>query len=222
AWAALGAAAANAQIGPPPSSCNPFGNEPRQVLPNPLPTTCLGGERIGPWLDPDGTPRHACLYEPASAAASKPLPLVVYLQPSLFTADTIQVTNLLDFLDSANLTGDRSRPGFFLLAPEGRFTNHFYPPPDDRGTGWDNWYRQLEPGGVQVDGVTYPQNVDAAAIDHFIAALTATGRIDMRRIYVTGWSNGAAMAYLYALDRPQVASIAVYTAPNPFRAFNDP
>jgi hypothetical protein len=223
-WGVLGIAIASAQVGGPPPSCNPFGDPPREVFPNPVVTTCLDGRRIGPWLDPDGTPRHACLYEPASAAAasSVPLPLVVYLQPSLFTADTILDTSLLDFLDSANLTGDRSRLGFYLLAPEGRFTSHFYPAPDDRGTGWDNWYRQLAPSDVHIGGVSYPQNVDAAAIDHFIAAMTATGKIDTRRIYVTGWSNGAAMAYLYALNRPQVASIAVYTAPNPFRAFNDP
>jgi hypothetical protein len=221
-WATVGVTASHAQVGPAPPTCSPFGNEPRDIFPNPVVTTCLGGQRIGPWSDRDGTPRHACLYEPASAASSGPLPLVVYLQPSLFTADTILYTNILDYLDSANLSGDRSRPGFFLLAPEGRFTSHFYPPPDDRGTGWDNWYRQLDPAGVQVGGVFYPPNVDAEAIDHFIAEMTATGKIDTRRIFVTGWSNGAAMAYLYALNRPQVASIAVYTAPNPFRAFNDP
>jgi len=58
--------------------------------------------------------------------------------------------------------------------------------------------------------------------DHFIAEEVATEKVDTRRIYVTGWSNGAAMGYLYALNRPQIAAAAVYTAPNPFRAFNDP
>src|SRR5439155_1470071 len=82
---------------------------------------------------------------------------------------------------------------------------------DDRGTGWDNWYRQLDKSGgaVTVDGVSYPQNVDAATIDHFIDEEVATGKVDTRRIYVTGWSNGAAMGFLYALSRRRIAAAAV-------------
>jgi hypothetical protein len=205
--------------------CNPFGNAPRSLVANNTVTTCAGGTTIGPWPDGDGTPRSACLYEPSSASTANPLPLVVYLHPSLFTADTIPfATNLLTLLSSANVSDDASRPGFILLAPEGRATTHFYPSPDDQGTGWDNWYRQLDPKGRTrvVQGVTYQQNVDAAAIDHFIAEEVATGKVDPRRIYVTGWSNGAAMGYLYGLNRQNVAALAVYSAPNPFQAFNDP
>ena len=205
--------------------CGPFGNAPRTIVPDTTVTTCSSGTTIGPWPDPDGTPRHACLYEPAAASLANPLPLVVYLHPSLFTADTIPTaTNLLDFLSTANVSGDPARPGFILLAPEGRATTHFYPAPDDRGTGWDNWYRQLDPSGGDrvVGGTTYGQNVDAATIDHFIDVEVATGKVDTRRIYVTGWSNGAAMGYLYGLNRPGIAALAVYTAPNPFEAFNDP
>jgi predicted esterase len=207
------------------ADCTPFGNAPRSLVPDGTVTTCFGGTMIGPWPDGDGTPRHACLWEPVFASAAKPLPLVVYLQPSLFTADTVPFgTNLLSFLNTANVSGDRTRPGFILLAPQGRATTHFYPEPDDQGTGWDNWYRQLDPSGGErvVGGMTYPQNVDAAAIDHFIAEEVATGKVDPTRIYVTGWSNGSAMGFLYALNRPQIAALAVYTAPNPFRAFNDP
>lgn len=207
------------------AQCGPFGNPPRPRVLNTTITTCVGGVTVGPWVDGDGTLRNACLYEPASASPARPLPLVVYLQPSLFTADTIPLaTNLLELRDTADLTGDPARPGFILLAPQGRATTHFYPAPDDQGTGWDNWYRQLDPsGGPRVaGGRLYPQNVDAATIDHFIAAEVATGKVDTNRIYVTGWSNGSAMAVLYALNRPQVAAVAVYTAPNPFRAFDDP
>ena len=206
-------------------SCGPFGNAPRAVVPDLTITTCAGGVPMMPWLDGNGMPRGACLYEPAFASPARPLPLVVYLHPSLFTADTIPfATNLLLLRDTADLTGDPARPGFILLAPQGRATTHFYPVPDDQGTGWDNWYRQLDPsGGPRIAGGRfYPQNVDAAAIDHFIAAEIATGKVDTSRIYVTGWSNGSAMAVLYALNRPQVAAVAVYSSPNPFRAFNDP
>jgi dienelactone hydrolase len=223
AVAVFGAALAHAAAAA--SDCTPFGNAPQAIVPDMTTTTCAGGTMLGPWADGDGTPRFACLWAPPGASAAKPLPLVVYVHPSLFTADTVPfATNLLELLAIANVSGDPARPGFILLAPEGRATTHFYPSPDDRGTGWDNWYRQLDPsGGARVvDGVTYPQNVDAATIDHFIAAELATGTVDPRRVYVTGWSNGSAMGILYALNRPGIAAAAVYTAPNPFEAFDDP
>jgi hypothetical protein len=49
-----------------------------------------------------------------------------------------------------------------------------------------------------------------------------TGKVDINRIFVTGWSNGAAMSVLYGVSRPNVAAIAPYSAPDPFHAFNDP
>jgi pimeloyl-ACP methyl ester carboxylesterase len=207
------------------AQCGPFGNAPRGLTPDLVPLTCSGGTMMAPWSDSDGNTRVACLYEPASASAANPLPLLVYIHPSLFTADTVSVaTNILDYLDTGNLSGDPARPGFIVVAPEGRSTTHFYPMPDDQGPGWDNWYRQLERHGrsVVVDGVTYPQNVDAATIDHFIDQEVATGKVDPKRVYVTGWSNGAAMGFLYALNRRRIAAAALYTAPNPFEAFNDP
>ena len=219
------AAALTVPVGAAADTCTPFGNTPRAIVPNVLPTTCDKGTMMASWSDSDGTARGACLYEPPSASAANPLPLVVYIHPSLFTADTIAVaTNMLDFLGTANVSDDPARPGFIVVAPIGRATTHFYPAPDDQGTGWDNWYRQLDKSGgpVTVDGVTYPQNVDAATIDHFIDEEVATGKVDTRRIYVTGWSNGAAMGFLYALNRHRIAAAAVYTAPDPFEAFNDP
>ena len=69
---------------------------------------------------------------------------------------------------------------------------------------------------------TYPENADAAAIDHFISAEIATGKVDTSRIYITGWSGGAAMAILYALNRPNIKAVAIYSAPDPFGAFDDP
>jgi pimeloyl-ACP methyl ester carboxylesterase len=64
--------------------------------------------------------------------------------------------------------------------------------------------------------------VDAGAIDHFMREEVSTGRVDSERIYVMGWSNGAAMAWLYGLDRDNIAAAAVYSAPDPFGALNDP
>jgi dienelactone hydrolase len=204
-------------------TCGPFGNPPAKLIANVVPK-CDDGALIGPWKDSDGTPRYACLYQPPPGTPPKPLPLIVYLHPSLANADSVRrYTNLLDLLKTANVSDDSSRPGFILLAPQGRNTSHYYPPPDRTGTGWDNWYRQFNPAGtVTAGGKSYPENVDAATIDHFIATIEASGRVDRRRVYITGWSNGGAMAYLYGLNRPEIAAVGVYSAANPFQLGRDP
>ncbi|MGH7915347.1 MAG: alpha/beta hydrolase family esterase [Candidatus Binataceae bacterium] len=183
---------------------------------------CGSGELLGPWKDGNGTDRYACLHEPASMKAGRRLPLLVYLHPSLFGTWTIRHTNLLDLHDTSSLDG-HAETGFIVLAPQGRDTAHHYPWPDNHGLGWDNWYRQLSPAGsVKIGAAVYPENVDAATIDHFIAEVARRGKVDTRRIYVTGWSNGAAMGLLYALNRPNIAGAAVYSAPDPFGALDDP
>ena len=222
--AALMAAMAMGGANPPADAgtCGPFGDPPATFISSPKPY-CWGGERLGPWNYSDGNPRYACIYEPDSASATNRLPLLVFIHPSLVPAGSVRATNLLHYLDSANLSGNPPKPGFILLAPQGRKTTHYYPFPDNRGYGWDNWYRQFNPtGDVSIGGVTYKENVDAATIDEFIAQAIATGKVDTDRIYVTGWSNGAAMAYVYALNRPKIAAIAVYSAANPFGMLADP
>jgi pimeloyl-ACP methyl ester carboxylesterase len=218
-WCVFGAACRHWE----PVSCTPFGAPPAAIYSNYVPR-CPRGVVLGPWKDRDGIARHACVYEPGNVSSAKPLPLVVFLHPSLFPAGILERwTNLLDYLATADLTGDPSRRGFILVAPEGRDTHHYYPPPDASGLGWDNWYRQLSPNGdVTVNGRVYPENVDAATIDHFIAAEEATGKVDRNRVFVMGWSNGGAMAYLYGLNRPNIAAAAIYSAPDPFELGVDP
>ena len=203
--------------------CSAFGAPPA-VLNSDITPTCAKGTRLEGWKDSDGTDRFACWYEPPRTSELKPLPLVVYLHPSLFPADSVEnLTNLLDFLSRADLSGDPTRPGFILLAPEGRNTSHYYLAPDANGPGWDNWYRQFSPNGdVTVDGQLFRENVDAATIDHFIATAVASGKVDKNRIYLTGWSNGAAMAYAYGLSRSEIAAIAVYSVPDPYELALDP
>jgi len=209
------------------SECTPFGNAPAQVnygwfinfvsARYPL---CLGGGVLGPWTDPGGDKRYACVYEPENSRATDPLPLVLFLHPSIVTADSVRLTGLVGLTDKADLGGKTH--GFILLAPEGRYTSHFYPGLDSNALGWDNWYRQLSPiGDVRVGDTVYPENRDAAAIDHFVQQVLATRNVDRRRIYAMGWSNGAAMALLYALNRPWIAAAAVYSAPDPFAALFD-
>src|SRR5436189_99594 len=122
------------------------------------------------------------------------------MRSSMRTSQTcllLALAILTTFVNSANVTDDSARPGFILLAPEGRKTCHYYPQPDQRQTGWDNWYRDFDPSDAA-------ENVDAWAIHRFVAQQVASGRVDTNRIYVTGWSNRAAIGYTYCLSRPSI------------------
>lgn len=177
--------------------------------------TALGGETLN-WTDAAGEARRACLLTPASASSSKPLPLVVFLQGSLVPAVPQLILNdWVSLYSSADLTGDPQRPGFILLLPIGRNAHHYYPYPDNYALGWDNWYRNLDRGSSAL-------NLDAAAIDQFVGQVQARGIVDADRIYLTGWSNGGAMAELYSLNTPAVAATATYSATAPFSDWQDP
>ena len=204
------------------ATCTPFGNPPATINSSTAPT-CTGGQLLGPWNDPNGTPRWACLWTPTSMTG--PLPLIVYLHASLSTAKSVQAnTNILDYINTADPSGDPARLGFIVLAPQGRDTSHVgYPSPDANGTGWDIWYRQLNPAGdVTVNGVLYKENVDAVTIDHFIQQQVGTGTVDTDRIFVTGWSNGTSMAYLYGLNRSNIAAVGAYSGGDPWAKSIDP
>ncbi len=210
------------------SQCGSFGDPPAEVQHGWFATfvsdhnpVCFGASVLGPWKDSSGSERYACLYEPKSAGDDNPLPLVIFLHGSIVSADSVMATGLRHSIEHSDLGG--AGAGFILLAPEGRDTTHHYPRLDAKGLGWDNWYRQLNPSDeVATSKVAYAENADAATIDHFVQEEISTGKVDRKRVYVMGWSNGAAMAILYALNRPQVAAAAVYSAPSPFGAFNDP
>ncbi len=207
--------------------CSPFGDPPAPVdrgwyasFVTARNSVCLGGKRLGPWTDGNGDARYACLYEPAGAAERGPLPMLVFLHPSETSAYSVMLTGLVGLIDKGALK--EGAPGFILLSPQGRYTTHLYPGYDSNALGWDNWYRQLSlAGAVAVGDETYNENADAASIDHFVDAMIATGKVDRQRIYMMGWSNGASMALLYALNRPWVAAAAVYSAPDPFSALLD-
>jgi len=204
-----------------PPKCGPFGDPSAAVISDDKPG-CGDGKLLGPWKDADGIDRYACLWMPKIESANSKLPMIVYLHPSLFGAGWITQTNILDLQNTFSLSDDPKKVGYIVLAPEGRKTTHYYPYPDNSGIGWDNWYRQLNPAGdVKIGNTTWRENADAATIDHFIAAEVATGKVETKRIYISGWSNGAAMGILYAVNRPNIAAAAVYSAPNPFGAFDD-
>src|SRR5271170_7100947 len=87
--AILAAAGLIAFAAPGFAQCTPFGNPPQELLSSPKPGCPGGGHLMGPSPDSDGTPRYACLYAPASASRTNPLPLLIYLHPSTVTADSL-------------------------------------------------------------------------------------------------------------------------------------
>lgn len=217
-----------AAVTPPPPMAAPgatcdlrYGNPPRPQVNSltgllAITSLCqtLYGESLS-FTDREGTPRAACLVQPPTAPSTAPRPLLVWLHPSLFPMDSILVTDLLPRIGSADLSGDPARPGFSLLLVAGRDTEHFYPFPDDVGLGWDNWYRNLDRSSPDL-------NVDVETIDHFIAEVKGRGLVDPKRVFLSGWSNGSAMAQLYGLNTPGIAAAAVYSSPNPFDDSTDP
>ena len=207
--------------------CSPFGDPRAQVdrgwfasFVSGVNSLCLGGTLVGPWTDGNGDARYACVYQPPRAGERQPLPMVIFLHPSETSAYSVILTGLVGLIDKGAL--GKGNPGFILLAPQGRYTTHLYPGRDSNALGWDNWYRQMSPtGAVTIGDVIYDETADAASIDHFVDLMIATGKVDRQRIYVMGWSNGGAMALIYALNRPWVAAAAVYSAPDPFSALFD-
>ncbi len=110
---------------------------------------------------------------------------------------------------------DASRLGFSYLLPAGRNTDHIYPFPDNTGLGWDNWYRNLDRSSSGL-------NADVDFIDKAIAYAKSNVAVDKRRVFMSGWSNGAAMTELYAANTDGIAAAAVYSAPDPYRDSQDP
>ena len=167
------------------------------------------------FTDSNGEQRSACLL---ITSLSESLPLLVWLHPSLFPPLTILDTELVPQAYTANLTGTMNGSlGYHLLIPSGRDTTHVYPKPDDRGLGWDNWYRNYNRSDPTM-------NVDAQAMDYFIDQVVRNftdARVDRARIFMSGWSNGASMALEYALNTPGIAAAAVYSAPDPYRDYKD-
>lgn len=203
-----------------------YGNFPSETSPSlqgslaslyPLELACplKGGEYLA-WEDAMGTAREACLKVPDHATADAPLPLLTFLHGSIFPGDPQAILAGFDSeYQTANLSDDPNRPGYILLMVEGRDKPHHYPFPDDHAWGFDNWYRNF-------DRADSTLNVDVATVDHFIAEVEARGIVDPNRKYLSGWSNGAAMAMIYGLNTPGMAAAAVFSSPDPFSDVQDP
>jgi predicted esterase len=162
-----------------------------------------------------GSTRFACLYAPPAASPASLRPLVVWFHGSGGSADDVyDYTSLRSKAESAVLSGDASRPGYFLISIAAR-NLHW---PGDRaedGPKHDYFYRDLGRPST---------NPDIANADAMIDRVVAMGGVDRSRIYASGWSDGAQFAELYAIARHAVASpggsriaaAAVYSGADPF------
>ena len=204
-------------------SCSRYGNAPARVVsnlesPNGLQDylqICHG--QILSMTDKAGLKRAVCFYANPRSTKDKPLPLLVYLHPSLAGSTiTFPLTGYDKVRDTQSLNNqDPSRLGFSYILPAGRNTQHQYTFPDNVGLGWDNWYRNVDRSSPDL-------NIDVDFIDKSIAYAKTNVPVDPRRVFLTGWSNGAAMAELYAAQTDGIASAAVYSAPDPYRDSQDP
>jgi pimeloyl-ACP methyl ester carboxylesterase len=172
-----------------------------------------GGPRL--WTDPvTGEQRGACVFIPSMAGPASQRPLLVFLHGSMGSADTAYSnTSLRAKAVDFDLSGDSKRPGFVLAAVQGR--NLHWPTPTFEGSHHDFYFRDLGSPSC---------NPDVRSLDQLIDDLVATGNVDPRRIYVSGWSNGAYFAQLYAIARHdnatpggnRVAATAMYAGTDPF------
>ncbi|MBI5379162.1 MAG: phospholipase [Nitrospirae bacterium] len=144
-----------------------------------------GGGSVSYSLEHGGITRTYRIYLPVSYDKTKQYPLVLALHGGGGTGKRME---------------DLTRNGFNALAERERFVVA-YPDGVDRhwndGRGLDRWRAQQE----DIDDVGF--------LSHLIDTLVGELRLDPKRVYVTGASNGALMAHRLACERPEMlAAIA--------------
>ncbi len=171
-------------------------------------------------IDFQGTQHHTCQFRPAGASPASPRPLIVWMHGGGggLASDLYNLTTIRTKAQNYNLSNDPARPGFFVLAVQGR--NLHYPTTSPRdGHHHDFYFRDLRsPSG----------NPDIAHVDSLIDQLAASGEIDTNRIYMMGWSNGGFFSQMYAIARHatatpgghHIAAAAVFSAGDPFNNTN--
>jgi dienelactone hydrolase len=174
------------------------------------------------WVDMvNGNARAACIFKPPGTSSASLRPLVLFVHGSLGHAqDLYDETLLRQKATTFDLSGDASRPGFVVVADQGRNLDN---PNGYSGPGprHDIYYRDF--------GLPSSTNPDVRAFDHIIDTLVAAGGIDTTRVYVAGWSNGAFFAQMYGILRhaiptpggTRVAAVAAYAGGDPYENLNN-
>ena len=164
------------------------------------------------WKDPvNGQQRAACVFKSPAASPSSRRPLMIFLHGSGGSAQAIYDNTLLRSKAASFDLGDG--PGFILAADQGR-----------------NLAASIKGRQASARHEFYDRNFatspDVRNLDLLIDTLVSEGGVDPRRIYLTGWSNGAFFSQLYALIRHQtptpggnrIAAVAVFDGADPLEA----
>ena len=161
-----------------------------------------------------GEQRAACYYVPKGAGPTSRRPLVVFVHGALGSAAGVyNGTSLRAKAPSFDLSGDPARPGFVLVADQGR--NLHAPDETADGERHDIYYRDLGSPST---------NPDIRSLDALVDLAVETGFADPKRIYLVGWSNGAFFSQLYGIARHttptpggnRVAAVIAFAGGDPF------
>ncbi len=146
-----------------------------------LMATALAAEAREQTLAVGGRERTYSIFRPAPLDRRMPVPLVVVLHGGFGTGSQAE--------KSYHWDEEATAQGFVVAYPDG--------------------VRRSWNAGGTCCGPAFKDNVDDVGfLDDLIRTVSAAENIDRRRIYITGISNGAAMAYRYACDGHQkVAAI---------------
>jgi polyhydroxybutyrate depolymerase len=135
----------------------------------------------------DGLTRDYRLHVPPAAAAGKPLPLVLNLHGATQNAQLEEITTDMD--PNADMNG------YLVAYPNGtRISKVLTPDPVAKNAqyGWNAGQCCGLPVTKHVDDVGFLLKV--------IADIAARTPVDLRRVYMTGISNGGMMAYAMAAE----------------------
>lgn len=122
-------------------------------------------------LPAGGVERSYLVYRPASLSRAAKVPLVIMLHGGFGSGSQAE--------KSYGWDGAADRGGFVVAYPDG-------------------YHRSWNAGGVCCGAAAHEAVDDVGFLDALITKLVVDEKIDPRRIFMTGMSNGAAMTYAYA------------------------